>query len=199
MRHLVDTAGSIWLFGYGSLVWRQDFPYQQARRSHIRGWERRFWQGSHDHRGIQSDPGRVVTLVEAEGVRCFGRAFLIEAEVFEHLDRREINGYRREDVEIYFDDGFILGVTYRAPRGNFAFLGDAPIDEMVTQINRCTGRSGHNADYVLELARVLRQLDVEDPHVFELEARIIETQGGYGPEQPGERQCQKFTERTSIS
>ncbi|WP_424044617.1 gamma-glutamylcyclotransferase [Methyloceanibacter sp.] len=33
MRHLVDTAGAIWLFGYRSLVWRRDFPYQHARRS----------------------------------------------------------------------------------------------------------------------------------------------------------------------
>jgi cation transport regulator ChaC len=45
---------------------------------------------------------------------------------------------------------------------------------MVAQISRCAGRSGHNADYVLELARALRSLDVSDPHVFELEARVIE-------------------------
>jgi cation transport protein ChaC len=174
MRGLVDAGESVWVFGYGSLIWRQDFPYQQARRAHIRGWERRFWQGSHDHRGVQTDPGRVVTLVEAEGECCFGRAFLIKASVFEHLDQREINGYRREDVEIHFDDGHIAGVTYFAPRGNFAFLGNAPIEEMVAQINRCAGRSGHNADYVLELACALRSLDVSDPHVFELEARVIE-------------------------
>jgi len=167
---------SVWVFGYGSLIWRQDFPYKEARRAHIRGWKRRFWQGSHDHRGIQSDPGRVVTLVEAKDGRCYGRAFLIKANVFEHLDQREINGYRREDVEIYFDDDRASGVTYRAPRGNFAFLGNAPAEEMVAQINRCAGRSGRNVDYVLELARALRDLNVSDLHVFELEARILEAQ-----------------------
>lgn len=179
-RRTLNPGRSVWLFGYGSLIWRQGFPFKEARRAHIRGWQRRFWQGSHDHRGVPDDPGRVVTLVEADGAHCYGRAFLIDHDVFEHLDQREINGYRREEVEVYFDEDRVMGITYRAPIKNFAFLGDAPIDEMVTQINRCSGRSGHNTDYVLELARALRALDAADPHVFELEARIIEAKSGYG-------------------
>jgi cation transport protein ChaC len=176
MEGSVEPRESVWVFGYGSLIWRQDFPYEEVRRAHIRGWERRFWQGSHEHRGTNSDPGRVVTLVEAPGERCFGSAFKIDARVFDHLDQREINGYRRVDVEIFFDGSSTLGVTYHAPVGNFAFLGDAPINEMVAQIKRCAGRSGRNTDYVLELARALRKLSVEDAHVFELEA-MVEQQG----------------------
>lgn len=175
MQRASNAGRAVWLFGYGSLIWRQGFPYKEARRAYIRGWERRFWQGSHDHRGMQDDPGRVVTLVEANDAHCYGRAFLVAADVFEHLDQREINGYRREEVEVYFDESCVMGITYRAPIENFAFLGDASVDEMVAQINRCAGRSGHNADYVLELARALRALDASDPHVFELEARIVET------------------------
>ena len=69
-----------------------------------------------------------------------------------------------------------MGITYRAPESNFAFLGDAPVDEMVAQITRCVGRSGCNTEYVLELAAALRELNVSDPHVFEIEKRIMETQ-----------------------
>ncbi len=169
-------TGPTWVFGYGSLIWRQDFPYVDARRAFIDGWMRRFWQGSHDHRGVQSDPGRVVTLVDAPGERCYGRAFMIEPDVFEHLDHREINGYERHRIDIYFDDGKTPGVVYRAAPNNFAFLGDAPLDEMVAQIRRCAGRSGRNVDYVLELAHSLRQLEVSDPHVFELETFIRKEQ-----------------------
>lgn len=181
-----ETTSTVWLFGYGSLIWHQGFPFEEVRRAHVRGWKRRFWQGSHDHRGVPDDPGRVVTLVEADGEQCFGRAFLISHDVFERLDQREINGYHRINVEIFFDNGSAPGMTYHAPAGNFAFLGDAPINEMVTQIGRCAGRSGRNADYVLELARSLRKLDVEDPCVSELEAWIVEAQGDFGAEQPGE-------------
>jgi cation transport regulator ChaC len=84
-----------WVFGYGSLIWRPDFPHRAARRAYIKGWRRRFWQGSHDHRGVKTEPGRTVTLVEAPGERCYGRAFLIEPKVVEHLDCREKNGYAR--------------------------------------------------------------------------------------------------------
>lgn len=161
------------MFGYGSLIWRPDFTYFDTRRAYITGWARRFWQGSHDHRGTHTDPGRVATLVEAPGERCYGRAFLVEPEVFEHLDHREKNGFERYQVEICFDHARGQGVVYIAPTGNHAFLGEAPLDEMVQQIIRCAGPSGSNIEYLLELARTLRDLDVEDAHVFELEARVL--------------------------
>lgn len=162
-----------WVFGYGSIIWKQDFPFIEARRAHIEGWTRRLWQGSHDHRGVEDDPGRVATLIPAPGERCYGRAFLIEEDVFEHLDHREKNGYERQDLAIHFDDGARPGVTYVGHTDNFAFLGDAPIDDMIEQILRCVGPSGTNVDYVLELARALRALRIDDPHLFEIEARLM--------------------------
>lgn len=163
-----------WLFGYGSLIWRPDFPYFEARRAYIDGWERRFWQGSHDHRGVRACPGRVVTLTEAAGERCYGRAYLIDQDVFAYLDRREINGYERHRVSIFFDDGQATAVMYVASRANPAYLGDAPLDEMVDQIRRAAGQSGTNVEYVLKLASALRDLGESDAHVSELEERILD-------------------------
>jgi cation transport regulator ChaC len=165
-----------WVFGYGSLIWKQDFPYLEARPGRITGWARRFWQGSHDHRGTEEDPGRVVTLVAAPGEHCDGRAFLVEPEVFEHLDHREKNGYERIAVEIAFgspfEGGSEQGVVYRASESNEAFLGPASMAEMAEQINRCMGPSGSNREYVVELARALRGMGVVDGHVFEVEGWV---------------------------
>lgn len=166
-------TGPTWVFGYGSLIWRPDFPYLDARRAHIEGWTRRFWQGCPDHRGVETDPGRTVTLAEAPGENCYGRAFLIEPNVFDHLDDREKNGYERYRVDIHFNDTSMPGIVYIAATTNPAFLGDASIDEMAEQINRCVGRSGTNVEYLLELAQALRDLNVSDPHVFELETRVL--------------------------
>ncbi len=123
------------MFGYGSLIWRPDFPFADRRKARITGWTRRFWQGSHDHRGTPDAPGRVVTLIPEPGAFCDGVAYLIDHDVFDHLDHREKNGYERNDVELQFDDARSNGVVYIAHRGNHAFLGPA-----TTRGDRATDR-----------------------------------------------------------
>ena len=167
----------VWLFGYGSLIWRPDFPFIERRAARVHGWVRRFWQGSHDHRGTLHAPGRVATLVPSAGGVCHGVAYLIERAVcertFEHLDHREKNGYERHDVSIRFRDGTREeGIVYIATRENHAFLGPAPLAEIAAHIHASTGPSGTNRDYLLSLAAALRQLGVRDPHVEELEALL---------------------------
>ena len=165
---------STWVFGYGSLIYKVDFPYLEREEAALEGWERRFWQGSHDHRGTPEAPGRVVTLIPVAGARCKGVAYRVEHEVFEHLDHREKNGYERHRVELEFHPSGIgaEGVVYIAPVDNFAYLGPAPLAEMASQIHRSAGPSGRNLEYLLELADALRNLDADDEHVFELEAAV---------------------------
>ena len=173
-----------WLFGYGSLIWRADFPYHERRPAAIRGWVRRFWQGSHDHRGTPDSPGRVVTLVPQTGTLCAGIAYRVAGDVFEHLDHREKNGYERVAVEIHLDgEGggdrhCVPGVTYIAPPGNEAFLGPADAEQIAAHIARSSGPSGSNADYLLELAAALEALNVEDSHVTELASRVAPRRAG---------------------
>ena len=76
-RNFFDGHADIWLFGYGSLIWKADFDYLERRPAAITGWARRFWQGSHDHRGTPEAPGRVATLIRAEGAVCHGMAYRI--------------------------------------------------------------------------------------------------------------------------
>jgi cation transport protein ChaC len=104
-RCQLNEGDKVWLFGYGSLIYLVDFPYLESRPASIRGWSRRFWQGSHDHRGTEENPGRVVTLIEEESAICHGMAYKVEASVFEQLDVREQNGYLRFSTEMTFSDG----------------------------------------------------------------------------------------------
>lgn len=171
-----------WVFGYGSLIYKADFPFVERRQAHIVGWERRFWQGSHDHRGTPEAPGRVVTLIPHDSAQCVGMAYLIEHSVFEHLDYREKNGYLRFDTEMHFTDGSeAQGTVYIATEHNHAFLGEAPEEEIARHIVQSEGPSGHNKEYLLHLAEALRELGTEDAHVFALESLLIQWGEHRGP------------------
>ena len=74
------VSKSSWIFGYGSLIWRPDFPFVQSRIGYIKGWRRVFWQGSADHRGTPDAPGRVATIVADERETCIGMAYNIAQE-----------------------------------------------------------------------------------------------------------------------
>ena len=104
-----NVMSGVWVFGYGSLIWRPGIAFRERRIARVEGWKRRFWQGSHDHRGVPHAPGRVVTLVPDASESCEGMAYLVDASVaettFEGLDHREKNGYERHDVRLEFRTG----------------------------------------------------------------------------------------------
>lgn len=168
-----------WIFGYGSLVWRPAFEHLERVPCHVRGFARRFWQGSPDHRGDPGAPGRVVTLVREAGAVCAGIAYRVAPErlpeVLRVLDERESGGFERLEVELRFaraERRAAPALVYVAPSGNPNFLGPAPLEEMARQIRGARGKSGTNAEYVLRLAAALRELDAHDEHVFSLAARL---------------------------
>jgi cation transport protein ChaC len=173
-----------WVFGYGSLIYKVDFPFLRREVASICGWQRRFWQGSHDHRGTPEQPGRVVTLIPAPGMICRGVAYLVEHSVFDHLDHREKNGYQRHDIEISLraEPAAVDGVLYVARADNPAFLGEASMDEIARHIARSHGPSGSNRDYLLQLAGALQELGDPDPHVRELALLLDEARAGSGGE-----------------
>jgi len=170
-----ESGTPLWVFGYGSLIYKVDFPFVECRAAKIRGWRRRFWQGSHDHRGTRDAPGRVVTLIPCKGAECHGMAYLVAPGVFDHLDVREKNGYMRFTTDLIFRDGqSATGWVYVASRENQAFLGPATEREIARHIATSAGPSGSNRDYLLRLAQALRELGDDDAHVFAVERHLRE-------------------------
>ena len=170
-----EDPATDWVFGYGSLIYKVDFPYRRREVASITGWMRRFWQGSHDHRGTPEAPGRVVTLLPAPGNVCRGVAYEIDHAVFEHLDHREKNGYQhhRVAIELVEAGGAVDGMLYVAGTDNPAFLGPANPDEIVEQILSAHGPSGSNREYLLKLDRALREISGDDAHVAELARQVL--------------------------
>ena len=166
----------LWVFGYGSLIYRPSFRFARAEVGFVRGYARRFWQGSTDHRGVPGAPGRVVTLVAEAEASCWGRAYEIhEGErerVLAELDVREQGGYDRLCLAVHRADGSVLApeaLVYVANETNPEWLGPAPPEVIAAQVRASRGPSGANDEYVRRLAAALREIGADDPHVSAIE------------------------------
>jgi len=173
------VAADLWIFGYGSLVWRPGFAFAERRTGFVAGYARRFWQGSTDHRGVPEAPGRVVTLTPCADSTCWGVAYRVAAERSERtlrlLDHRERGGFDRTEVDVTLrhpEPCTVRAVSYVATPSNGNYLGAAPLAEIAEQVRRACGPSGPNSEYVLRLAAALRGLGVEDDHVLDLAALL---------------------------
>ncbi|MET0330163.1 MAG: gamma-glutamylcyclotransferase, partial [Dyella sp.] len=72
------------------------------------------------------------------------------------------------------DGGHTEGLVYIATEENAAFLGPAPEPDIARHIAASAGPSGPNRDYLIQLAAALRELEADDPHVFEIEQHLLQ-------------------------
>lgn len=160
--------GDLWVFGYGSLMWRPGFDHVERHRASLHGYHRSLCIFSHVHRGTPDAPGLVLGL--DRGGRCRGLAFRVEADKREatiaYLREREqaTSVYLERHVRVRLDDGRdVEAVTYVADRRHPQYAGRLPADELLRLVHQGVGVSGANPDYVRSTHAQLIELGVSDP------------------------------------
>jgi glutathione-specific gamma-glutamylcyclotransferase len=158
----------LWVFGYGSLMWRPGFPFEVRRRARLHGYHRSLCVYSHVHRGTPDRPGLVMGL--DRGGSCEGVAFGVAPErwdeVIAYLRSREqvTMVYRELRAMIRFKDSGELAeaVTYAVDRSHGQYAGKLTLEEQARFIVQGHGQSGACRDYVLNTAEHLREMNIQD-------------------------------------
>mmetsp|Transcript_11845 Transcript_11845/g.17652 ORF Transcript_11845/g.17652 Transcript_11845/m.17652 type:complete len:209 (-) Transcript_11845:152-778(-) len=175
----LKNVKDLWVFGYGSLIWKQGFPYVESRPGYVKGYMRRFWQASTDHRGRPEFPGRVVTLVPEEKSITWGRVFRVAEKdrenVINYLDVREKGGYSQRVEPVYGKDGSSFGkaLFYLGTKDSKAFVDSPSNADTAKIIAKAEGPSGKNVDYLNALHDSLDKMEVDDPHVKNLYELVL--------------------------
>lgn len=166
--------GDLWVFGYGSLMWRPGFDHLERHEALLYGRHRRLCVWSWYHRGLPDAPGLVMGLDSGGSVR--GAAFRVaEGEartVFDYLAAREMVTpvYVPTRISLKLDDGRrVPGVTFTIDRSHPQYAGPLDLDTAINTVRTSRGHSGHNVDYVRETVAHLRQIGVHDPFMEAVE------------------------------
>ncbi|MFI5407794.1 gamma-glutamylcyclotransferase [Kaistia sp. UC242_56] len=174
-----------WVFGYGSLMWRPGFAFEEAHPAHLEGERRAFCVQSYVYRGTPEHPGLVLGL--DRGGSCRGMAFRVAPEaresVLAYLRERELvtNSYLEVERSIRLERparDYVRAVTYVVDRDHPQYAGDLSREAVLVQVRDSVGKAGSNRDYVLATAAHLASLGIEDPQLEWLAEQLLAESAG---------------------
>jgi len=186
--------GDLWVFGYGSLMWRPGFEYVERFPARLIGEHRALCVYSFDHRGTPEKPGLVLGL--DRGGACRGIAYRVAADLraatIEYLRAREqtTHVYREVMRSVWLGNEArqrVSALTYVADRGHVQYAGRLPFDEQLRVIRQGHGRSGNNRDYVLATVKAIEAEGFRDEHLHRL-AMMLHDAHAPSPPMAGEAQ-----------
>jgi cation transport protein ChaC len=179
-KHLPQSDSSypdsdLWVFGYGSLMWRPGFDFIEQAPARLIGEHRALCVHSFDHRGTPEKPGLVLGL--DRGGACRGIAFRVAAEHREatvaYLRAREqtTNVYREVMRSVWLENEprqRVSAMAYVVDRGHVQYAGRLTLAEQARYVRQGHGRSGNNRDYVLSTVKSIEAQGFRDRQLHDL-------------------------------
>ncbi|MEQ8195978.1 MAG: gamma-glutamylcyclotransferase [Rhodospirillales bacterium] len=193
---MTRNAEDFWVFGYGSLMWRPDFPFEHAGCALVRGYHRALCALSPRARGTREKPGLVVGL--DRGGACLGRAFRVAPhrveEVTAYLHRRELKSglYRPKHVDFTLRDGSRgRAYTFVIQRESPLYTGKIPLERQIELILQGHGDFGSSLEYLENTVAHLEEMEIPCETlraVLEQAQHVFRGREASGDERPLRRQ-----------
>lgn len=169
---------TMWVFGYGSLLWNPGFEVAEQSVGIMSGYARSFCMRSIHHRGTVAHPGLVLALDEAPNAQCNGVALRVapglEAQTLEYLRERELvsSAYIEKNLEVQLADGRkVTCVTYVIDEDHDQYC-HLTLEEQAQIIARAVGGRGPNTEYLHNTASHLAEIGIKDDDLEWLSQRV---------------------------
>ena len=168
-----DRRSPLWVFGYGSLIWKPEFEFEAREPARIHGYHRRLCLRSVSYRGTHDCPGIVAGL--DRGGSCLGMAYRVAAvdvpRVFRQLWEREmfLGSYRPAWLQArLLRRAGVEALAFVVRRDAFNYGGRLADDELVQILVRACGSKGTSLEYLQRTVAALHDAGLRDPHLERL-------------------------------
>ncbi|MGJ4892849.1 gamma-glutamylcyclotransferase [Bradyrhizobium sp. HKCCYLRH3099] len=167
--------GDLWVFGYGSLMWRPGFDFVEQVPARLIGEHRALCVYSFVHRGTPEKPGLVLGL--DRGGACRGIAFRVAEtkrdETIAYLRAREqVTSVYREVTRAVWLEGDarerVSALVYVVDRGHVQYAGRLSLQEQLRHVRQGHGQSGANRDYVISTVHAIEAQGFRDTQLHRL-------------------------------
>jgi cation transport protein ChaC len=170
-----------WVYGYGSLMWRPGFEFEERVPATLHGRRRAFCIYSVHHRGTYEQPGLVLGL--APGGAARGMAYRVAdrlwPEVYAYLVEREqpTETYIEARRHVRLADGRrVETLVFLSDVMHAQWAGALSPERQAELIAGARGLSGPNIDYLRDLVAHLREAGIRDQGMETL-LRLVEQRG----------------------
>lgn len=170
---------TMWVFGYGSLLWNPGFPVARREIATLQGYARSFCMSSIHHRGTEEAPGLVLALDETAGAACQGLALAVqtgqEDQTLAYLRERELvsSAYLERDLRVGLHSGEeVEAVTYVIDPHHEQYCGGMALERQAQIIATAVGGRGPNTEYLYNTAEHLSEIGLGDAELEWLMMRV---------------------------
>ena len=174
------TPDVLWVFAYGSLIWKPEFTAVEHRRATARGWHRSFCMTLTRWRGTPEQPGLMMNL--DRGGCCQGVAYRLPDEdhagQIGRLVRREMSVKQGTNVPRWItvetDAGKLRAFAITASPKGISYAGKLPLEEVARTLARAAGHWGSGADYLFQTVTKLEEFGIRDSNLWRLQQLVAD-------------------------